>query len=160
MAPDFGLGFFVLEISRPGPGKGCSELSPSIRRARIDNAHRLDAWLRRLDAEQARGLAGFDAPPEFPLGRDNEVLIKRIGMGFDFHPLPPPVITESTADLAATTHMLCWSCGMYFSAAASSENDHGSMNLASKTAPLPRRDRRAWRLSTGGPNAAPAAGRP
>ena len=32
--------------------------------------------------------------------------------------------------------MLCCSCGMYFSAAASSENDHGSMNLASKTAPL------------------------
>jgi hypothetical protein len=26
---------------------------------------------------------------------------------------------------------------MYFSAAASSENDHGSMNLASKTAPVP-----------------------
>ena len=32
--------------------------------------------------------------------------------------------------------MLCCSWGMYFSAAASSENDHGSMNLASKTAPL------------------------
>ena len=32
--------------------------------------------------------------------------------------------------------MLCCSCGMYFSAAASSENDHGSMNLASNTAPL------------------------
>src|SRR6516164_7909155 len=30
--------------------------------------------------------------------------------------------------------MLCCSCGMYFSAAASSENDQGSMNLASKTA--------------------------
>jgi hypothetical protein len=27
--------------------------------------------------------------------------------------------------------------GMYFSAAASSENDQGSINLASKTAPLP-----------------------
>ena len=44
---------------------------------------------------------------------------------------------ESTADLAATTHILCCSCGMYFSAAASSENDQGSMNLASNTAPLP-----------------------
>src|SRR5580700_7932251 len=42
---------------------------------------------------------------------------------------------ESTADFAATTHILCCSCGMYFSAAASSENDHGSMNLDSKTAP-------------------------
>ena len=45
-------------------------------------------------------------------------------------------MTESTAVLAATTHMLCCSCGIYFSAAASSENDHGSMNLASNTAPL------------------------
>ena len=39
--------------------------------------------------------------------------------------------------LAATTHMLCCSCGAYFSTAASSENDHGSMNLASNTASLP-----------------------
>ena len=51
--------------------------------------------------------------------------------------LPPPVITERTADRAATTHMLCCNCGMYFSAAASSEKAQGSMNLASKTAPLP-----------------------
>ena len=33
--------------------------------------------------------------------------------------------------------MLCCNCGMYFSAAASSENDQGSMNLASNTASLP-----------------------
>ena len=32
--------------------------------------------------------------------------------------------------------MLCCSCAMCFSAAASSENDQGSMNLASKTAPV------------------------
>jgi hypothetical protein len=46
------------------------------------------------------------------------------------------VITESTADLAATTHIFGCSCGMYFSAAASSENAPGSMNLASNTAPV------------------------
>ena len=51
--------------------------------------------------------------------------------------LPPPVITDSTADLAATTHILCCSCGMYFATAASSENDQGNMNLASNTASLP-----------------------
>jgi hypothetical protein len=45
-------------------------------------------------------------------------------------------MTESTADLAATTHMLCCSCGMYFSAAASSEKYQGNMNFDSKTAPL------------------------
>src|SRR5262249_6056823 len=35
------------------------------------------------------------------------------------------------------THMLCWSWAIYFWAAASSENDQGSMNLDSKTAPVP-----------------------
>src|SRR6516164_7256536 len=38
---------------------------------------------------------------------------------------------ESTAVLKCVTHMLCWTWAMYFSAAVSSENDQGSMNLAS-----------------------------
>jgi len=49
---------------------------------------------------------------------------------------PPPVMIESTAVLDAVTHILCCSCGMCFSAAPSSENDQGSMNLASNTAPV------------------------
>ena len=48
--------------------------------------------------------------------------------------LPPPVMIESTADLALVTHMLCCSWAICFSAAASSENDQGSANLASNTA--------------------------
>ena len=48
--------------------------------------------------------------------------------------LPPPVMIDSAADLALVTHMLCCSWAMCFSAAASSENDQGSMNLASNTA--------------------------
>src|SRR5215469_15734596 len=51
--------------------------------------------------------------------------------------LPPPVMMESTEVRRWVTHMLCWSCGMYFSAAASSEKDHGSMNLDSNTASVP-----------------------
>ena len=51
--------------------------------------------------------------------------------------LPPPVMIDSTAVREAVTHMLCCSWGMCFSAAPSSENDHGSMNLASNTAPVP-----------------------
>ncbi len=51
--------------------------------------------------------------------------------------LPPPVMIDSTAVREAVTHMLCCSWAMCFSAAASSENDHGSMNLASNTAPVP-----------------------
>src|SRR5277367_2551167 len=48
--------------------------------------------------------------------------------------LPPPVMIERTADRALVTHMLCCSWAMCFSAAASSENDQGSMNFASNTA--------------------------
>ena len=51
--------------------------------------------------------------------------------------LPPPVMIDRTEVLKWVTHMLCWSWAMYFSAAASSENDHGSMNLASKTVSVP-----------------------
>ena len=51
--------------------------------------------------------------------------------------LPPPAMMDSVAVRALATHMLCWSCAMYFCAAPSSENDHGSMNLDSNTAPVP-----------------------
>ena len=40
-----------------------------------------------LDAEQARGLAGLHAAPELPFGGDEEVLVDRIGMDIDLHPL-------------------------------------------------------------------------
>ena len=51
--------------------------------------------------------------------------------------LPPPVMIDSTEVLKWVTHMLCWTWAMYFTAAASSENDHGSMNLASNPASVP-----------------------
>ena len=94
--------------------------------------------LGRFNAEQARRLAALDATPELPLRRDDEVLIERVGMSslISTH-FPPPVMTDNTVDsLPRGTHILCWSCGHIFSAAASSENDHGSMNLASNTAPV------------------------
>src|SRR4051794_18160449 len=43
---------------------------------------------------------------------------------------------DNTAALAWATHIACWSWGMCFSAALSSEKDQGSMNLASNTAPV------------------------
>ena len=92
--------------------------------------------LRWLDAEQARRLAIFHTAPELPLGRDNEVLVKRIGVGRDLHPLAAAGDDREDRALAATTHILCCSWGLCFSAAPSSENDQGSMNLASNTAPL------------------------
>src|ERR1700738_4047301 len=51
--------------------------------------------------------------------------------------LPPPVMMDSTAAVALVTHILCWTWAICFSAAASSENDQGSMNFASNTAPEP-----------------------
>src|SRR6266498_1573696 len=58
-----------------------------------------------------------------------------MGMVISTH-LPPPVMIESTDARECVTHILCWTWAMYFSAEASSENDQGSMNLASKTAPI------------------------
>src|SRR5258708_29133862 len=51
--------------------------------------------------------------------------------------LPPPVMIDSTEVLKWVTHMLCWTWAIYFSAAASSEKDQGSMNFASNTASVP-----------------------
>src|SRR5262249_29527569 len=59
-----------------------------------------------------------------------------IGRATSSH-LPTPVMMESTEVRKWVTHILCWTWAMYFSAAASSENDHGSMNLASNTASVP-----------------------
>ena len=41
---------------------------------------------RRLDAEQMRGLAALDAAPELLLGRQQQVLVERIGRNGHFHP--------------------------------------------------------------------------
>src|SRR5947199_3268512 len=59
-----------------------------------------------------------------------------MGIAISTH-LPPPVMIERTEVREWVTHMLCWSWGIYFSAAASSEKDHGSMNLDSNTASVP-----------------------
>ena len=54
-ALQFGLGAFVLEISRLGSGEERRELRPGVGRAHIDDPNRFDARLRRLDAEEAQG---------------------------------------------------------------------------------------------------------
>ena len=72
----------------------------------------------------------------------------------------PWVITDSTALFELTTHMFCCSWGVYFSAAACSEKDQGSMNLASNTAPLPSTRLSSAPRASGRPEAVPAAGYP
>ena len=81
-----GLGLLVLEVRVPGADKDAGELRPGIGGAHVDDANRLNPRLRRLDAEQARGLAALHTAPELPFGGDNEVLVERIGMGGDLDP--------------------------------------------------------------------------
>src|SRR6516165_1589474 len=126
----------MLQKGLSGAAEDSSKFRPGIRGAHVDDPHRFDACLGRFNTKQSRGLAVLNAAPELPLGGDDEMLIERIGGGSDFDPFAAAGDHRSTALLAAITHMLCCSCGIYFSAAASSENDQGSMNLASNTAPV------------------------
>ena len=82
----FRLGLFMVEMGRTGPRKHRSELRPGIGGAHVDDAHRLDARLWRLDPEQPRRLAALDTAPEFALRGDDEMLIERIGVGRDLDP--------------------------------------------------------------------------
>ena len=77
----------MLEVNSPGAEKDTGELCPGVGAAHINNANGLDPQLRGLDPEKGRGLAVLDTAPELPLRGDNEMLIKRIGMGGDLHPL-------------------------------------------------------------------------
>ncbi len=58
--------------------KSAGKFRPGIRRAHVDDADGLDPWPRRLDAEEARGLAVLDAAPEFLLRGQKKVLVERI----------------------------------------------------------------------------------
>ena len=68
----------MVEKGPAGVAEQGGEFGPGIRRAHIDNADRLDPWPRRLDAEEARGLAVLDATPEFLLRSQKKVLVERI----------------------------------------------------------------------------------
>ena len=82
-----GLGLLMFEVGLPGAGKDTGELCPGIGGGHIDHTHRRDPRLWRLNAKGFWFLAALDTAPELPLGGDNEVLIERIGMGQDLHPL-------------------------------------------------------------------------
>ena len=63
----------------PGRLKQAGKLGPGVGSAHVDGADRLDPRPWRLDAKQARGLAGLDAAPELLLGGQQQVLVERIG---------------------------------------------------------------------------------
>ena len=81
-----GLGFLVLEKGAAGRAEYAGELGPGIGRAHVDDPHRLDPWPRRLNAEQARGLATLDAAPELFLRGEQKVLVERIRRNADLDP--------------------------------------------------------------------------
>jgi hypothetical protein len=76
----------MIQKSLSGVAENTRKFRPGIRGAHIHNPNRLDPRLWWFDAEEARGLAALDTEPELPLGRDNEVLVKRIGVGGDLDP--------------------------------------------------------------------------
>src|SRR5260221_3390486 len=122
----------VVEEGAAGAAEQRGELRPGIRGAHVDDADRLDARPRRFGI---------------------------MGIVISTH-LPPPVMIDSTEVLKWVTHILCWTWAIYFSAAASSENDHGSRIWLRTPLRTPPRCRRGLLPSRGLPNASTAFGRP
>ena len=80
---------FDFSCSRCAPrvaAEQVGELRPRIRGAHVDDAHGFDPRPGRFDAEQARRVTGLDAAPELLFGRQQQVLVQRIGGEDDFHP--------------------------------------------------------------------------
>ena len=68
---ELGLGLLVFEMGRAGAREDRGELGPGIGCGHIDDAHRLEPRLRRLDSKQLRLFAALDTAPELALGSDD-----------------------------------------------------------------------------------------
>ena len=79
----------MIQKRLPGAAEETGNFAPGIRSAHIHNPDRFDPRLWWFNTEDARGLAALNTAPELTLGRDNEVLVKRIGVGSDFDPFAP-----------------------------------------------------------------------
>src|SRR5215212_11795990 len=112
------VGLRMLDKGWSGSAVDGRELGPGVRVTHVDRPHRFNArpWCLKPRRE-ARGFAGLDAAPELLLGGEQKVLIERVGVDLDLDPLAPACMMERTELLERTTHMLCWSCAMCFSAA-------------------------------------------
>jgi len=62
------LGFLMIEKGLPGSAEDRRELGPGVRSRHVNDPHRRQARARRIDPEQARGLAILHTSPELSLG--------------------------------------------------------------------------------------------
>ena len=76
-------------VARNTRPKAVGEFRPGVRRRHINDTDGLDSGLGRLDTEKGRGLSAFDTAPNFPFGRDDEMLVERISVGLDLDPFAP-----------------------------------------------------------------------
>ena len=86
----FTLCALVFEKCRVSSSKRAGEFYPGIGRAHVDDADRPNPRLRWLNAEEGRGLAAVNTPPELPLSGDDEMLVKGIRRDLDSNPLAAP----------------------------------------------------------------------
>src|SRR6185437_4379201 len=85
-----GLGALVLRMGILGSSVDCRKLRPRIGARHIDYPHGFDAWLWRLNAEQARGLTALHTAPELALSRNDQMLVEWVRMSGDLNPLAAP----------------------------------------------------------------------
>src|ERR1700752_4295822 len=71
----FGFGVLVFEKGLLGVAIDRSELRPGVRSGHIHGTNGLHLWPRRLNAKEARGLAGLHAAPKLPFGSEQQMLI-------------------------------------------------------------------------------------
>src|SRR6516164_8529446 len=69
-------------VLRNRPANSAQEFEPLMSTIRMASIR----GFRRLNPNEARGLAAFDTAPELALGCNDQVLIERIGMGSDLDP--------------------------------------------------------------------------
>jgi hypothetical protein len=83
------LGLLMLDKGWSGSAVDGGELRPGVRVTHVDRPHGFYASPGRLNPEEARGLTGLDAAPEFLLGGEQKVLIERVSVDLDLDPLAP-----------------------------------------------------------------------
>ena len=136
---EFGLGILVLQKGRAGlarrrPANSAQELDELMSTTRTASMRARGG----SSQEQARRLAALNAAPELFLGCEQEVLVERISRDGDLDPFAAARDDrEHRGRGVRHPHVVLKLRQCIFAAAASSENDHGSMNLDSKTAPVP-----------------------